>query len=222
MPVPAEIRAVPRPRNTIVVDRGGDGPKRYAVRARAGAKYGPHGKTLPINGQVIGHIIQGAFVPITPEKKLASTGPQELSFGAAAFAHSVSLDLFRDLIEIYDVQNACEILAIALIRSIKPDVKNRRLATEYRRTYISRYLPGLHLSGNHVGKLLEGLGMDRSKREAFFAHRIAGIEADHHVLIDGMLKQDTSTVNDFSAYSCLLYTSPSPRDKRQSRMPSSA
>ena len=58
-----------------------------------------------------------------------------------------------------------------------------------------------HLSGNHVGKLLEGLGMDRSKREAFFAHRIAGIEADHHVLIDGMLKQDTSTVNDFSAYS---------------------
>lgn len=201
MPVPAEIRAVPRPRNTIVVDRGGDGPKRYAVRARAGAKYGPHGKTLPINGQVIGHIIQGAFVPITPEKKLASTGPQELSFGAAAFAHSVSLDLFRDLTEIYDVQNACEILAIALIRSIKPDVKNRRLATEYRRTYISRYLPGLHLSGNHVGKLLEGLGMDRSKREAFFAHRIADIEADHHVLIDGMLKQDTSTVNDFSAYS---------------------
>ena len=27
---------------------------------------------------------------------------------------------------------------------------------------------------------------------------------------------------DMSIYSCLLYTSPSPRDKRQSRMPSSA
>ena len=29
-------------------------------------------------------------------------------------------------------------------------------------------------------------------------------------------------VNDFWGKSCLLYTSPSPRDKRQSRMPSSA
>ena len=29
-------------------------------------------------------------------------------------------------------------------------------------------------------------------------------------------------VNDAKRYICLLYTSPSPRDKRQSRMPSSA
>ena len=29
-------------------------------------------------------------------------------------------------------------------------------------------------------------------------------------------------IGDVSAYGCLLYTSPSPRDKRQSRMPSSA
>ena len=31
-----------------------------------------------------------------------------------------------------------------------------------------------------------------------------------------------SIVGSYAFYACLLYTSPSPRDKRQSRMPSSA
>ena len=35
MAVPAEIRAVPRPVNTIVDDSGTNSPKRYAVRQRA-------------------------------------------------------------------------------------------------------------------------------------------------------------------------------------------
>ena len=40
------------------------------------------------------------------------------------------------------------------------------------------------------------------------------------VVKDGMAKTDE---NGFAhTYDCLLYTSPSPRDKRQSRMPSSA
>ena len=34
--------------------------------------------------------------------------------------------------------------------------------------------------------------------------------------------EDTNTVMDVESRLCLLYTSPSPRDKRQSRMPSSA
>ncbi len=38
MPVPSEIRAVERPKNTIVEDRGRDGPKRYAVRERGSIK----------------------------------------------------------------------------------------------------------------------------------------------------------------------------------------
>ena len=36
MAVPEEIRAVERPVNTIVEDRGKDGPFRYAVRERNG------------------------------------------------------------------------------------------------------------------------------------------------------------------------------------------
>ena len=35
MSVPEEVRRVPRPRNTVVLDTGSKGPTRYAVRARA-------------------------------------------------------------------------------------------------------------------------------------------------------------------------------------------
>ena len=41
MAVPASIRAVERPSNTIIEDNGRDGPNRYAVRLRAGVKYVP-------------------------------------------------------------------------------------------------------------------------------------------------------------------------------------
>ena len=34
MGVPQEIRAVPRPKNTVVIDTGGKGPLRYCVRER--------------------------------------------------------------------------------------------------------------------------------------------------------------------------------------------
>ena len=57
MAVPAEIRAVPRPKNTIVDDSGREGPKRYAVRERSYTKYVAGGNPQPHNGKVIGHII---------------------------------------------------------------------------------------------------------------------------------------------------------------------
>ena len=53
MAVPAEIRAVPRPKNTIVDDSGREGPKRYAVRERSYTKYVAGGNPQPHNGKVI-------------------------------------------------------------------------------------------------------------------------------------------------------------------------
>ena len=47
--------------------------------------------------------------------------------------------------------------------------------------------------------------------------------ADHAVEADDLRKQVSAKKADLEdVNSCLLYTSPSPRDKRQSRMPSSA
>lgn len=58
MAVPAEIRAVPRPVNTIVDDSGKDSLKRYAVRQRSSSKYVPGGNPQPRNDE-----LGGASVP---------------------------------------------------------------------------------------------------------------------------------------------------------------
>ena len=199
--VPESIRSVPRPINTVVVDSGHNGALRYAVRERAGVKYGPGGKSRPINGKVIGHICNGVFVPIDQTSPTASKGPDELSFGAAAFVYSETSDLFCDLLNCYPPRDAYALMSMAMIRTMKPEVKNRRLATEYRRTFVSRFYQGACLSQNHVSTFLQKVGEDGEKRRAFYESRMRRVEADHHILIDGMLKQDTSSVNDHSAFS---------------------
>lgn len=201
MAIPESIRSVPRPKNTVVVDSGHNGPLRYSVRERAGMKYGPGGKARPVNGKVIGHICNGVFVPIDLVTPTAVKGPEELSFGAAAFVYSETADLFRDLISCYPPSDAYALMCMAMIRTMKPDVKNRRLATEYRRTFVSRFYQGACLSQNHVCILLQKVGEDGAKRRAFYERRMKSVEADHHILIDSMLKQDTSTINDQSAFS---------------------
>ena len=54
---------------------------------------------------------------------------------------------------------------------------------------------------------------------------VASIKPIHSLasyLMDGVAKPDLIVDGYASPHGCLLYTSPSPRDKRQSRMPSSA
>lgn len=67
MPVPEKIRSVSRPVNTIVVDTGRSGLKRYAVRERSYVKYVSGGNPQPRNGRIIGHIIEDRYVPITED-----------------------------------------------------------------------------------------------------------------------------------------------------------
>ena len=97
MAVPASIRAVERPSNTIIEDNGRDGPNRYAVRLRAGVKYVPGGNPQPRNGKVIGHIVDGKYVPVNAP--VADAKPEMLQYGASAFVYSVSADLIEDLLD---------------------------------------------------------------------------------------------------------------------------
>ena len=62
MPIPADILAVERPKNTVVIAYGKD-KSLYAVRQRVGCK-NVGGRHLPVNGLTIGHIIDGAYVPV--------------------------------------------------------------------------------------------------------------------------------------------------------------
>nr|WP_302144315.1 hypothetical protein [uncultured Schaedlerella sp.] len=100
--VPADIRAVPRPVNTIVDDNGQDGPKRYAVRQRSSSKYVPGGNPQPRNGKVVGHIIDYKYVPIHEPKAGTFAESDMLSYGASALVKSVTKDLVSDLLAIYD------------------------------------------------------------------------------------------------------------------------
>ena len=81
MAVPAEIRAVPRLKNTIVDDSGREGSKRYAVRERSYTKYSAGGNPQPHNGEVVRHIIDMKYVPIGDALVKSDAVPYMLSYG---------------------------------------------------------------------------------------------------------------------------------------------
>jgi hypothetical protein len=199
MSVPAEIRAVKRPKNTIVDDNGGTGPNRYSVRQRGVSKYVAGKNPQPHNGKVIGHIIDGKFVPIT--SKVAAAGPDILSYGASALVKAHSNDILQDLLEIYPPREAYEIMSIATLQIMKPHITARRMATHYQRSFVSIDYPGTPLSENTISKLYQKLGQDGEKRYEFYQKRIAKVAENHHIAIDGTLKTNSSIVNDLSAYS---------------------
>lgn len=201
MAVPAEIRAVPRPKNTIVDDSGREGPKRYAVRERSYTKYVAGGNPQPHNGKVIGHIIDMKYVPVHAEETKSCAEPDMLSYGASALVKSVTKDLKEDLLAVYDPSDAYAMMSLATLKVIKPAITASRMSTHYHRTFVCKDYPGAAMSQNSISSLLQRIGMNGSKRRQFYQRRINAVAADHHVAIDGTLKQDNSKVNDLSAYS---------------------
>ncbi len=201
MPVPESIRKVPRPRNTVVVDSGSNGTKRYAVHGRLTSICKPGCNPRPVNGPVIGHIIDGQFVPRNESAKLAAEGPEFLSYGVAALLHEEHRGLDRELFKVYDAKDACMILALAMLRLERPGHPISRCRQHYEKSFVSVFYPGLPLSENTVGNFLKKLGQDSSRMLAFTTSRIASVCQGHHVIIDGTLKQNTSIVNDLSAFS---------------------
>lgn len=201
MPVPADIRAVPRPVNTIVDDNGRNGPKRYAVRQRASSKYIPGGNPQPHNGKVIGHIIDHKYVPLPEPEAKDAIEPDMLSYGASALVKTVTKDLKEDLFAVYDPSDVYTMMSLATLKVIKPAITAHRMATHYHRTFVCKDYPGAAMSPNSIGTLLQRIGMDGSKRRQFYQLRMQSTATGHHIAIDGTLKQDNSKINDLSAYS---------------------
>jgi len=199
MAVSEDIRRVKRPVNTIVDDSGRDSPYRYSVRERAGTRCVPGGNPQPRNGKVIGHIIDGQYVPV--KEKVPASVPDMLSYGASALVKSVSSDILFELLDVYPAKEAFTIMAIATLKVIKPSITANRMQTHYYRTFVCKDYPGATLSPNSVTSLLQQLGQDGAKRRLFYQKRTDAVSADHHIVIDGTLKQDTSGVNDLSAFS---------------------
>lgn len=197
MSTPPEILAVPRPKNTIISVSKSGGSLRYAVRERKGSSYA-NGKTFPINGKTIGHIINGVYVPLIPRLKAE---PQYLSYGAAALVREVSGDLYDDLLKCFHPAEAQSIYLAALLKVLKPHIRERRYVTEYRCCFLSHWYPNVALSRNTLQDLFMRLGMNTDVRLEFFKLRISRVCKEDHIAIDGTLKQDSSTINTLSAYS---------------------
>lgn len=201
MAVPEKIRKVPRPANTVVTENKKAGPKQYPVRERKGSKYIPGGNPQPINGKVIGYIVDDRYVPLHELTPKAAPQAEMLSYGSSALVKSVTRDLFSDLLDVYPPDDAFAIMAIASLRVIRPSITSARIKTHYERTFVSVDYPGAALSANSVSKLLDRLGKDGKKRKQFYQKRLEAVSEQHHIAIDGMLKQNNSRVNDLSAFS---------------------
>ena len=199
MAVPAEVRAVPRPVNTIIEDTKSEGPKRFIVRARSSVKYIPNGNPQPINGKTIGYIYDGKFVPI--QSDTGFSGTIELSYGSSQLIYEQAKDVFEDLLAVYPINDAITVMSLAAVKVMRPRISSSRIAGVYTSSYISKLYAGAALSKNSISELYKSLGKDVEKRTKFYDLRIVRVEKDHHVAIDGTLKQDTSKVNDLSNFS---------------------
>lgn len=196
--VPEEIRKVPRPINTIVVDTNRNSIKRFAVKSRKGIIYKKGKNPCPINGEVVGYIINGVYVP--KQEELSSEADYK-SFGGAQFVWSLSQDILKELFQFYDVNVASQIYMIALTRILKKGITDRRIASAYESNFLSELLPNVSLSYNTISTLLDKLGRNYNRIKEFMRFRTSKYLTGHRIAVDGMLKQDNSIVNDLSDYS---------------------
>ena len=207
MGVPESIRAVERPKGTVVVDNGRDGPYRWAVRKLDSVRT-VEGKKNPQPhwGKVIGHIIEGHFVElVAPMHTLDENGnrvikPDNVMYGFPALIGGLVQDIKEDLLKIFPARSAYEILTIATLRVAHPGVSDCMLNYHYRKSYVSQQYPGMPLSGKTVHNLFEEIGASKEKRGAFSLLRLQRVSSDHHIAIDGMLVQDNGDDNDLGSY----------------------
>ena len=202
MSVPEEIRRVKRPTNTVVVSYGPSNAKKYAVRERIGVKYVPGGNPQPINGKVIGYIVDNQYVPLPDTAGSQNKEyPATLSWAGATLLKTVAEDIVKDLLEVFEIKRVFTIIAMAMLRVLKPHIGSNRFTTHYNNSFVSVYYPGAALSKNSICTLLSQLGQRSDLIELFYQKRLARIAKEHHIAIDGTLRQDTSKVNDLSNFS---------------------
>jgi len=201
MPIPKKILAVERPVNTVVISYGKN-KNFYAVRQRIGCKY-VDGRRVPINGPTIGHIIDGVYTPVdtaTPQNVSVSSVDLK-DWANVVLCDAVFNDMIGELCQIYSRADALKIYCMSVLRVCDSGIKDYEIKEAYDTSFLSELYPGVALSKNTVSTLLNDLGKTCSRITRFMRNRTAVIGMDHHLLIDGTLKSDESTVNTLSDFS---------------------
>ena len=201
MPIPNEILAVERPTNTVVIVYGKN-KNLYAVRKRTGCK-NVNGRHIPINGPTIGHIMNREYVPMDDNRPAdVSASPVDLKDWAnAALCDRLFKSIQDELLPVYSRQDVMKLCCISLLRVCNPGIRDYELKEAYETSFLSELYPGMALSKNTVSTFLNDLGKTSSRITQFMRKRADSVSMDHHLLIDGTLKSDESTVNSLSDFS---------------------
>ena len=127
MPIPKEILAVPRPRNTVVIAYGKN-KSLYSVRKRIGCR-NDNGRHLPVNGPTIGHIIGGKFVAINKEEPSSvSASPIDLKDWAnIVLCDRLFSNIREELSAVYSQTDMMKIYCISILRVCDPGIKDYEL-----------------------------------------------------------------------------------------------
>ena len=201
MAVPEKIRKVARPRNTIVMAYGKN-KDRYAVKERIGCKY-DKGRRLPITGATIGHIIDMKYVPIadTPSLVSSQSNIELKDWGNCTLCDALFKDILNELAKTYNPLDALKFYCIAILRVCNPGAKDYELKELYETSFLSEIYPNVALSKNTVSKFFKDVGKQCTRITQFMRNRAATVGLDAHLLVDGTLKTNNSTVNTLSDFS---------------------
>ena len=199
MSIPKEILEVPRPKNTLVTVYGKDKNK-YAVRQRVGCRY-ENGRHLPVNGPTIGHIVDGKFVPKGDLSPIHFASVDIKEWANVILADRLFQEILEELLCVYCKKDAEKIYTIAILRVCHPGIKDSELMDAYKESFLSELYPEVALSKNTVSTFLNDLGKTFSRIIQFMQNRTAKVKMDHHLIVDGTLKADDSTVNTLSNFS---------------------
>ncbi|MBQ7607817.1 MAG: hypothetical protein IJU76_07580 [Desulfovibrionaceae bacterium] len=201
MGIPKEILETPRPKNTIVVAYGKN-RDRYAVRERIGCHY-KNGRRLPITGKTVGHIIDGKYVP-----KNSNTAQSETKnyidvkdWANVILCVNSTEFLLKDLLHFYNVNDAIRMYCLSILRVCYPGAEDGELNDLYSECFLSELYPNIDMSKNALSVFLNNLGRAYSKICKFMQLRVDRVEKDHHVIVAGSVKTDTSELNPFSEFS---------------------
>lgn len=199
MPIPQHILNVERPKNSVVICYGKN-KDHYAVRERVGCKY-VNGRHVPVNGPTIGHIIDGKYVPNTPLPPVSMCDVDLKDWANVELCNMLFKDVLAELKRVYNEKDASKLYCIAILRVCNPGIKDCELKEAYETCFLSELYPDTALSRNTVSKFLNDVGKACSLIVKFMQDRTAAVNIDHHLLVDGTLKTDTSYINSLSDFS---------------------